>query len=122
MPNAIAYNCFILKQKVSSSNSITHLEFRKKLILSLVEMHHQGYATPKRGRPVIVDVARLNERHFVKSVPSTEGRANRSRKCKVCALNGVRRDSRYQCSDCDVGLCVVPCFEIFHTRKNLKLK
>ena len=116
--NAIAYNSFILKQKIDTSNE-THLDFRKKLILSLVENHCINYSTPKKGRPVIIDSVRLSERHFVKNVPSTAERPNRTRRCKVCSTNGVRCESRYECSDCDDGLCVVTCFEIFHTKKNL---
>ncbi|CAK9795982.1 hypothetical protein ANTQUA_LOCUS574 [Anthophora quadrimaculata] len=30
--------------------------------------------------------------------------------------NDTRRRSRYECEDCDVGLCVVSCFKIYHTQ------
>ena len=116
--NAIAFNCNILCGKVG--HSMTQLEFRKKLVLSLVQNHHQEVIKPKKGRPAVIDVVRLNERHFPKFVPPTEKKHNSMRKCKVCSENGKRAESRYQCSDCDVGLCVVPCFEIYHTKKNLK--
>ena len=39
-----------------------------------------------------------------------------TRRCAVCSVNKIRKDIRYYCKDCDVGLCVVPCFEYFHTK------
>ena len=36
---------------------------------------------------------------------------NRSRKCVVRAKNDKRQESRYQCQECDVGLCVLPYFK-----------
>ena len=68
--NATAFNCQILHGKVGGSS--TQLEFRKKLILSLIEQHHIEYVQPKRGRPMVADVARLHERHFPKFVPPTQ--------------------------------------------------
>ncbi|GFY12105.1 activin receptor type-2A [Trichonephila clavipes] len=44
-----------------------------------------------------------------------------SRKCVVCNLkindNGkrIRRETHFQCKDCNVGLCAVLCFEKYHT-------
>ena len=74
----------------------------------------------KKGRPCSVDETRLKERHFPDFVPATEKKKNATRKCKVCTANGKRSDTRYQCNECDVGLCVVPCFKLYHTRKNYK--
>ncbi|CAK9830500.1 PiggyBac transposable element-derived protein 4 [Anthophora retusa] len=56
---------------------------------------------------------RLIERHF----PSLykPPRKNRNRRCVVCTANDKRRESRYECKDCNVGLCVEPCFRIYHT-------
>ncbi|CAD1468999.1 unnamed protein product, partial [Heterotrigona itama] len=34
----------------------------------------------------------------------------------ICSKNDVRRRSRYECENCDVGLYVVPCFKIYHTQ------
>ena len=119
--NAIAFNCCILHNKVHpASPHKSQLNFRKKLVLSLVENHHFQGNRAKKGRPIVTDLVRLNEHHFPKFVPPTENKRNAMRKCKVCSENGKRSENRYECSDCDVGLCVVPCFEIFHTKKNLK--
>ncbi|GFU12240.1 uncharacterized protein NPIL_350091 [Nephila pilipes] len=55
---------------------------------------------------------RLTGRHFPDLVPS-------KRKCIVCSKAKVRRETRYQCNECDVGLCVQPCFRKYHTADNL---
>ena len=39
-----------------------------------------------------------------------------SKRCALCSANKIRKDTRYYCKDCDVGLCVVPCFEYYHTK------
>jgi len=28
---------------------------------------------------------------------------------------GIRRETTFECRKCDVALCAVPCFEIYHT-------
>ena len=57
---------------------------------------------------------RVTKRHFP-SIYSNEAskKKNQVRKCVVCSKQGKRRESRYYCSQCDVGLCVVPCFELY---------
>jgi hypothetical protein len=44
------------------------------------------------------------------------------KRCVVCAHTNRRpkktTDSRYMCKDCDVDLCVIGCFEKFHTLVN----
>eukprot|EP00117_Sycon_ciliatum_P037866 scpid106922/ scgid0826/ len=42
-----------------------------------------------------------------------------TKKCVVCAP-AKRKESRYQCKTCPShpGLCVVPCFEHFHSKAN----
>ncbi|XP_014607748.1 PREDICTED: protein jim lovell-like isoform X36 [Polistes canadensis] len=40
---------------------------------------------------------------------------NQVKNCVVCAQDSKRRRSRYCCKQCKVGLCIVPCFEIYHT-------
>jgi len=65
---------------------------------------------------------RLSGKHFPKKIPANEGKENTARKCKVCCSgtdqNGKRRrrESRYSCAPCDVGLGIDPHFEIYHTK------
>ncbi len=44
--------------------------------------------------------------------------------CVVCsdrAFSKGRRQTKYRCGQCGVGLCAVPCNEMYHTLKNYKL-
>ena len=50
---------------------------------------HMDYVIPKRGRPVMPDVARLSEGHFLNHVPPTEKKKTTEMSCmlhKWCAL------------------------------------
>nr|XP_022901399.1 piggyBac transposable element-derived protein 4-like isoform X2 [Onthophagus taurus]XP_022902367.1 piggyBac transposable element-derived protein 4-like isoform X1 [Onthophagus taurus]XP_022907409.1 piggyBac transposable element-derived protein 4-like isoform X2 [Onthophagus taurus]XP_022914481.1 piggyBac transposable element-derived protein 4-like [Onthophagus taurus]XP_022921006.1 piggyBac transposable element-derived protein 4-like isoform X2 [Onthophagus taurus] len=62
-------------------------------------------------------VARLLGKHFPSEVPRKNGKAQ-MRRCWVCShtTNGAkkRKESRFMCKDCEVGLCVAPCFQIYH--------
>lgn len=42
-------------------------------------------------------------------------RKNARRKCVVCKKHNKRRETHYQCEKCDLGLCIHPCFEMYHT-------
>lgn len=61
------------------------------------------------------DPSRITEPHFPEYVPATAKKANATRRCKVCKGKGIRKESRYHCAFCNVGLCVTPCFKLFHT-------
>ena len=38
-----------------------------------------------------------------------------------CHLLGVRRKTSYQCESCgNIQLCAEPCFEIYHSRRDIK--
>ncbi|XP_039285495.1 piggyBac transposable element-derived protein 4-like [Nilaparvata lugens] len=112
--NMCIHNAHVIHEKCGGTFS--PLQFRESLFESIVEKHF--LEKPKKGRPSAEeDPLRLRERHFPKIVTATEKKANASRRCTVCASKGKRRESRYQCTPCDVGLCVVPCFEDFHTKK-----
>ena len=70
--------------------------------------------TPRTGsRPRVLDPAcRLQPGdHEPQRMPP-----NRGRRCRVCFMNGIRKDSRYLCSTCQVPLCNKPtCFRRYHT-------
>ena len=86
-------------------------------------MHmNQQPENPGRGeaREVIIqNPLRLIERHFPDKKNQQLGR--KKSKCVVCNINGIRREVIYECRDCDKALCVVPCFRLYHTVKDLVL-
>lgn len=67
------------------------------------------------------NVTRLTGRHFPSKVEDNDKRKAKARKCVVCSQkqneNGKRihRETRFQCDECNVGLCAAPCFKIYHT-------
>ena len=72
-----------------------------------------------RGRPSIETPVRITARYFPSKVQSSEdGR----RRCFVCShtTSGPKREIKtsYECKECNVGLCVAPCFEAYHTLKH----
>ncbi|CAF2785883.1 unnamed protein product [Rotaria sp. Silwood2] len=111
------FNSYLL-YKVNTGKKRKFVDYRLQLIHEVL----QTYTVPKPtiGRPALTDQpTRLTGRHFPSLVPETTNRQTRPRKCVVCAHTTrrprKRTDSRYMCKDCDVGLCVVGCFEKFHT-------
>lgn len=102
----------------------TNLQFRLEIIDQLIERH--AAVEERKGCPGLLPTPlRLTERHFLEIIPSTEKKTRPARQCYVCSLkkndNGkiIRKETRYFCPDCDVGLCLSPCFKIYHTKSDL---
>ncbi|GBO11207.1 hypothetical protein AVEN_63035-1 [Araneus ventricosus] len=101
------------------------VEFRKKLIERLIEVTGCSVSTRRGPFPKSEEnVVRLTGRHFPSYVDESES-SKKSRKCAVCSLKinqnskRVLRESRFECKNYNVGLCVAPCFEMYHTDPNL---
>lgn len=109
--------------KVYTGEQIPLAKFQLELIRQMIEKYKKKNSNSRGGRPSSGDVPnRLIDRHFPSLVPGSSGRRNRQRVCYVCAHTQrkatKRVDSRYQCEDCNVGLCIPDCFRIFHTVKH----
>ena len=103
---------------LSSCEAIcTHKDFRLLLVRNLIE---EAVRSPYRptpslvGRPSMVaaNIMRLDS-HFNQHWPAKH---KNNIRCHVCSGRGQRKTTIYKC---DVGLCVVPCFAIYHTKTNL---
>lgn len=96
--------------------------FRKKLVEQIVEKYGREveYVVERRGgRPSIEGNSFcLTERHFLKLIPASEKKIHPTKRCIVCHKHKQRKESRYICGQCNESLCVVPCFELYHTLKN----
>lgn len=87
--------------------------------------------TARVGRPAPRILERLTGRHFLDRLE--EGGKSLHRQCIVCGpaeremlppmRSGEKRPSRcghltsYKCKQCNVPLCITPCFEIYHTKQ-----
>ena len=120
------WNAFLLYKESATQariTPITHLKFRLQIIRDIVEKY--GSELPPRrspGRPLAVaGASRFTPGHFPMEIPPTEKKVNATKRCVVCSQKRdhrgkpVRRESRYMCKLCLVALCVVPCFEKYHT-------
>nr|CAI5821951.1 unnamed protein product [Callosobruchus analis] len=114
------YNAFVLFQVVTG-NKPSFSESRLAVVIQLFDK----YPVPvkKQRSTVCVDhPLRLSARHFPAPIPQTAAQGGTTqRRCHVCATTQrdkkKRKDTRFMCKDCDVALCVHPCFEKFYTLK-----
>jgi len=95
-----------------------------KLINELILKYkcEASMTTNRRKKPMDTTEKRLQlgPSHFPELVPLTPSKKQGRRYCFVCSHkkeNKKRKDSIYCCIECDVGLCVTPCFKIYHTQK-----
>ncbi len=107
-------NVYILyKEKNQTSLELT--DFRLEVIRQIFEKYGSQQHS-RRGRPSAEKPLRLTARHF----PEITGGAKR--KCIVCSSTVKRPKkqsrTRYECSDCNVGLCIPHCFRDYHTLKS----
>lgn len=82
--------------------------FRLEVVRALLKL------APNTSIHLELQPSRLLGRHFPKKNDKSG-----NRQCKLCSLQKVRRRTSYMCSTCNIPLCVVPCFEIFHVEKDL---
>eukprot|EP00057_Strongylocentrotus_purpuratus_P017165 XP_011671639.1 PREDICTED: piggyBac transposable element-derived protein 4-like [Strongylocentrotus purpuratus] len=95
--------------------------FRQQVICGLVD----GYQKVKAGRPRVLREVNRNERtavrlegkHFIALNPSPKYKPD----CIVCAkkLEGNKRkrsQTRYFCKTCQLPMCLMICFEDYHTK------
>ena len=109
-------NAFLIHK--SCGGKMTHKKFCEILVRKLIIRSQEENVTANgisRGRPspTVSQLSRLEIKHS-QHWPST----GKPWRCRVCSLHKKTR-SMYFCSKCDVGLCVVDCFEKWHIRVNL---
>nr|CAI5817499.1 unnamed protein product [Callosobruchus analis] len=98
--------------KIQNAHHVLFPTFQLDVVRQLLQRNNSNNtyaATP--------GVARLSGKHFPAKVPRKDGRAQ-LRRCWVCSHTRIgqkkRRDSTYMCHKCGVGLCVTPCFQVYH--------
>ena len=116
-----AYILYLLSP--CSGRRLTHAQFRielaKQLLMETVE---ESTAEQQRGPHSNPNPpsSRLTGRHFPGKVsPTASGRQSRP-DCVVCSRKKGRGrvSTTYKCKQCHLPMCVVPCFELYHTKNN----
>ena len=100
---------------------LTHKEFRiqlaKELLMDTVTDDAEAHSCGPHPKPPLF---RLTGRHFPAKVGLTPSGRPSQPDCIVCSRkkgNG-RKSTTYKCKQCDLPMCVVPCFELYHTKSN----
>lgn len=109
-----AYNMHRIKEKKRQTLG----EFRIELVRQLIEKYGKDFSSERRSTSA-PHPKRLIDRHFPSLIPYEKGKTPKQLTCVVCSQS-VRKDrkrskTRYECVDCNVGLCVSGCFKEYHT-------
>jgi hypothetical protein len=97
----------------------THRDFRLLLVRNLIEEAGKSQdrptprliARPSSGAKNVLRFESCHNKHWpAKSTQLC---------CCLCSSCGQRKRTVCKCARCEVGLCVVPCFEEYHTKVNL---
>jgi len=97
---------------------LDHKQFRIELAKQLLGDADGHTNPPSRRLNALPPVARLTERHFIEKVPPcTSGRTSQP-VCVACSNKRGRgkKTTTYQCKQCKLPMCVIPCFELYHTK------
>ena len=101
-------NAYILECESPNHTKRPLKPFRADLVRQLIGDFTSRKATGRRSLEL---PSRFTERHFPSFLPTTEKGVRMQQRCNVCS-----KKPTYWCEDCDVGLCLAPCFRIYHTR------
>ena len=58
--------------------------------------------------------------HFPVKIPPTEKKQHPTRICRICGANKKRSETRWLCKKCVIPLHIDRCFELYHTRRELR--
>ncbi|XP_068985425.1 piggyBac transposable element-derived protein 4-like isoform X2 [Bombus flavifrons] len=108
------WNAYCL-YKLQEKEKVTMRAFHLRLLKEIFEKFGYTNNNISSNKSIADHPFRLSGKHFPSYCRSTKSK-KALRNCIICSKNDVRRRSRYECEDCDVGLCVIPCFKIYHTQ------
>lgn len=99
------HNAHKIFQKVTSSK-IKLIKFREEFVVALIGEEIQPVSKKMR----------LQELHYLESLPPTEKKQRPTKPCRICTQAKKRRETRYFCPTCEEkpALCVEDCFKKFH--------
>ncbi|KAK7478009.1 hypothetical protein BaRGS_00030767 [Batillaria attramentaria] len=117
-----------LLYKMNAENPKSQYQFTLERMEQLSE-EIPRLQNPLPGLPV--DAERLSGKgrgHYPTKIPSTEKKRAPQRLCACCSFRDPsnekrylhRKDTTFECTKCRVGLCIQPCFQIFHERTDYK--
>ncbi|XP_066987491.1 piggyBac transposable element-derived protein 4-like [Macrobrachium rosenbergii] len=109
-------NCYVTYRALGGR--VVRREFILRISERLIMKYAEERSVPLRRPPrLAAKPSRLIGRHFPEYCPPTDKKKRPQRTCAQCRKNNIRKDSSYWCKDCEVGLCVAPCFRDWHTKE-----
>ena len=123
-------NSYILYCKTVKGRHLTHEQYRISLAKQLLKTtavtapvatssgEPQPTPAPLQRRRSVQPLARLTERHFPEQIGRSATGSTLQRNCIVCSnkRGRGRRTTTFKCKQCDAPMCIVPCFELHHTK------
>ena len=119
-------NAYILySQSTQSSRKLTHVNFWIELAKGLFQQAGEeiealsidpSSQSGSRSEAVPPPL-RMTGRHFPEKVPPTPSGRPAQLECALCSRKKGRSrvTTTYRCKTCVKALCIVPCFELYHT-------
>ncbi|XP_069685025.1 piggyBac transposable element-derived protein 4-like [Periplaneta americana] len=114
--NAAALNTMVL-YKQNTGSTIDLLAFRITLVEEILKKFCDAEKKTLGRHASDNTVSRLKGRHFIRKILPRGKKSRPQRRCVVCSKRGKKKDTVYCCRECDVGLCLDGCFEIYHTKQ-----
>ena len=115
-------NAYIIHAS-SANKKLTHELFRiqlaKELLLDAsLDVSEDVPVSHGRIQRPLPPQARLTERHFPDHLPCTPGGKKAQSECVVCSRKKGhgRKTTTYICKQCHLPMCIIPCFELHHTK------
>ncbi|CAF2146085.1 unnamed protein product, partial [Rotaria magnacalcarata] len=119
------WNGYIIYTK--TGGNMSPLKFRLSLIQEMIQKYWDENVSLPMGRPrTSFPMHRLSGKHFPEAIPASEKKRCHMKRCVVCAKledpatgKKIRRETRYQCDSCNVALCVLGCFRLYHPEAHI---
>lgn len=111
-------NAYILYQQCQQGKpKLSHERFRVELAKEMLLKAGSDITGEARRHFVLPPPARLHERHFLEKIPPRCSGSPSQPDCCVCSKKRGRgrKTTTFRCKQCKIPLCVVPCFELYHT-------
>ena len=126
--NMLLLNAYLLNRKFGTMK-LSHSGYRERVAQYLIESTVERNAELYLPTNPLVENDRLVGRHFPRKLPYTNDRIIPLR-CCVCSVNKRdalkdgrkerRKSSSFKCLQCNLVMCIDPCFKIYHTHKDFK--
>ena len=99
-------NATIVYNSIPTKQHLTSLDFRVKVVEELLSTWNHNTT------PHVKEAARLSSGHY-----PGRNMQGKKRNCVVCSTRTKRKQTRMICKKCNKPMCVLPCFEQFHSAR-----